>query len=280
MKNFVSEILISAALFANSDFVSAEVADYSLYLELATDNVKSDRAYMEFTAQLLAHSFSLGAGTSSLSEDSAELDPNVYNFSYNYEVDKSWDIGTRYERWGASERIWTDTFSLKLGFNYENWRFQVSPEYRDIELYSQERQGRRLSRSFNSTALALDVSYYGFDPFEITVRGKAYDYSINPKIFDRPFVGRTLTLQALSYSRGLTDYYASAELAYNFLQQRIGFEQTRIESAVDGAHSDISTVRLDYFSQSSWILSLEAGYSDVSSGDSLVYGLAGVTYNW
>ncbi|HED17414.1 MAG TPA: hypothetical protein ENI64_11450 [Gammaproteobacteria bacterium] len=87
-------------------------------------------------------------------------------------------------------------------------------------------------------------------------------------------------MQALSYSRGLTDYYASIELAYNLLKQRIGLEQTRIESAVDGAHSDLTTVRLDYFSQFSWMLSLETGYSTVSTGDDLVYGLAGVTYTW
>jgi len=280
MNKIVTAILVPAALLVNVDLVMAEPADYSLYLELATDNIQSDRAYMEFSATQRAHSFSVGLGTSSLREENTELDPNIYNFSYNYEIDKSWDIGTRYERWGASERIWTDTFNLELGINSGDWRFLISPEYRDIQLYSQPRRGRRISRSFYSTALALDVNYFGFDPFEITVRGKLYDYSINPEIFDRPFVGRSLSLQALSYSRGLTDYYASAELAYNFLKQRIGFEQTRIKSAVDAAHSDLSTVRLDYFSQSSWMLSLEAGYSKVSSGGDLIYGLAGVTYSW
>lgn len=256
--------------------------EYSLYLELAADSVDSDRAYMEFSAAKDAHTFSLGAGTTSLAEDSVELDPNIYNVSYNNQMNTDWDIGVRYERWGASERIWTDTYNLDLGFNHADWRFVLSPEYRDIELYSQPRGSSsiRVSRSFHSTAVAMDVHYYGFDPLEITLSGKAYDYSINPEFFNNPLAGRVLSLQALSYSRGLTDYYTAIELAYNFLHQRIGFEQTRIESAVDGAHSDISTVRIDYYSQSSWILSLEAGYSEVSSGGDLTYGLAGITYNW
>ena len=279
MKKVFFITLLPAAIFAYIP-LHAEPAEYSLYLELATDDAGSDRAYTEFSVRSNAHSFSIGAGTISLSEDSVELDPNIYTVSYIYQLNTVWDIGTYYERWGASERIWTNTFILDFGINYGDWRFLISPEYRDIELYSQPRRGRRESRSFHSTAIALDVHYYGFDPFEITVSGKTYDYSINPEIFDNPLAGRELSLQALSYSRGLTDYYTSVELAYNFLKQRIGFEQTRIESAVDEAHSDISTVRLDYFSQSSWILSLEAGYSDVSSGGNLVYGLAGVTYNW
>lgn len=280
MKKILSGILLPAALSAFISSACAEPADYSLYLELATDNVDSDRAYMEFSVRSNAHSFSLGAGTISLSEESVELDPGIYNVSYVYQLNKVWDIGTRYERWGASQRIWTNTFNLDLGINYGDWGFTISPEYRDIELYSQMRRARRVSRSFNSTAIAVDVRYFGFDPFEITVSGKAYDYSIDPRVFDRPLAGRVLSLQALSYSRGLTDYYASVGLAYNFLKQRIGLEQTRIESAVDDAYSDLSTVRLDYFSQSSWILSLEAGYSDVSSEGSLVYGLAGITFTW
>ncbi|HED17415.1 MAG TPA: hypothetical protein ENI64_11455 [Gammaproteobacteria bacterium] len=62
MKKFISVILLPIAFFLNNALADTDPTDYSLYLELATDNVKSDRAYMEFSARSNAHSFSVGAG--------------------------------------------------------------------------------------------------------------------------------------------------------------------------------------------------------------------------
>ncbi len=271
-------ILLFSAL--NITLIQADETEYSLYLEAASDDADTDRYYSELTVINNDHLFAIGVDITRVPEIPTDLSANGYNVSYNYQLNTAWDLGASYERWGTDQRILADTLNINIGLKTDNWQFLLSPEYRNIKIYSQARNNRRVSRSFHSTTVGVDAWYYGFDPFEISVGGKKYDYSIDTRIFTNPAAGRVLSLQALLYTRGLTDYYYSYELAYNFPHQRIGIERTRIESAVDEEHSDVTSLRLNYFSQTNWILTLEAGQTEASSGGDLTYGLVGINFNW
>ena len=256
---------------------------YSLYLEAAHDESGTTDSYAEWSwGNDNGYGLTLGAGYTRLERAGESLDPVTGLIRGDIPVGRGLTVSPGYSHWGASQRILTDTLTLDLAWDAGDWRLSLIPEYRNIKLYSRPlgMGGTIRSRSFNSRALEAGVDYYGLDPVRLNLAYKAYDYSINPQVFTNPLAGVILSVQALTYSRGLTDHYTRLGVGYAFEQSELTVEQTWLESAVDGRNSNIGRVRLDWHATPTATLSLEAGLSDPDGLDSNLYGLLGLGLDW
>lgn len=188
------------------------------------------------------------------------------------------------EHWGDEGAFVSDTWRLNLGLNGEYWSFHLRPQQSTHTLYVESSCTVCPSRvEVNGTAVAVDAAYYSDGPWSFNMGYMKHDYdrdvsvlAQHPRLMQLMFSPATLNL-----ANGFQDYQVSLGLSYAESWGVLGYDWLKSVSKVDGAVTTMNSVSYSTSLSEQWRLRLHAGrQQNEDTGSSLVFGGAGLTYNW
>lgn len=263
-----------------------------LTLELGKDSAETREAYADldlgFNNGMHLRGM-LGKSRQQSPEGALETDSRLVGISSDY--DATIVGGFDYEYWGDQDVLETHTRRFKLGANTDNWYFQLSYEDRLSRVYTNDTtifyRGRFIqlpdTYEVDSTGKGLNVSYYGFYPWSVSVAYIRYTYDrdvsvleTHPRLLQAMFSSSTLGMTS-----GLEAWRRSADLGYNFDWGVIGISGSQSASEVDGSIADNGAVYMVWDLSPDWSLTLTGGRSATdNSADTVSYGRAAVSHRW
>jgi len=212
----------------------------------------------------------------------------------------------RYSWWGLSNKLEITTHRLELIYNTDDWRINLIPQRRSIDLHCKIHPIYYVSATLQalfpnlpqycadnpvldivSDDITIGLSYYGADPWFMRVDYTWYNYDRNiaalpsaPPIFTL-FFHLAFPPFAVQQTYALEDEHISLELGYAFDTTRIGIHGSRGVSVVDDSVSTSVSLYLNWQMDKHWTMDIEGGVSEhsLSSGE-VYFGSVGLTYGW
>ena len=204
------------------------------------------------------------------------LDTNTYTAGYAFHSNRKFRLGIDFEHWGDENKITTDTGSVFLALDYYDFTFTVSPQYRQIEVFSDT----NCSGTIDNTALALDAKYFPNKYLAFSAGYVTFDYSKERDALldcavseDIPFlVGR---LKSVADDNQLL-------LGINFFlnTETLALDWARVESAIDGDFTYILTAYVATDTFDDWTLGLTIGTQENYDDTTTDFIKGSVTYYW
>ncbi|WP_455366802.1 hypothetical protein [Kaarinaea lacus] len=204
------------------------------------------------------------------------LDTNTYAAGYAYHSIKQYRLGFDFEHWGEENKITTDTVSAFLAFDVYDFVFTVSPQYRQIDVFTDA----DCNGSIDNTAIVFDTKYYpnrylGFSAAYVT-----FDYSKERDTLlgcaeseDIPFiVGRLKTVADDNQMLLGINFFMDTET--------YSLDWARVESAIDGDTTYILTAYVATDRLDEWTLALTIGTQDNYDDTTTDFIKGSVTYYW
>ena len=250
-----------------------ESADSSLWLEYNIGLENSKNYYAELDLAIVAdHHLLLGGGKSDVLTLTDRVDLYTLTLGYNSPYGAPFEYGLIYDFWGNTDELWTNTLSVPLRWNTQNWSLSLRPQFMRIFLYTQRRFNRtRRLHSSDSRALSGEVTYYGFERWELGVSASAYSYEADLSKLDSPIAPFLFSDITLVLSYGFPSSRLAASLAYNFDNWRLGIRQEQTISAVDDSRLDITSLSSNFYLSNDFSLLLEAGYIGIENSQPYNY---------
>ncbi len=246
--------------------LSPEPLDSSLGLDynIGLENSKNYHANLDLVVAGDRH-LQLGAGKSDVLTLTDRV--NLYNLTlgYNSRYGAPFEYGLVYDYWGNTNDLWTNTLSIPLRWNTQNWSVSLQPQFMRLYLYTQRlNRPQRLHRS-NSHALSGSINYYGFDRWELGVSGSTYHYQADLSRLNNPIAAFLFNDVTLLLSYGFPSSRLAGNIAYNFDSWRLGIKQEQTISAVDTSKLNVTSVNTTFYLSKRFSLTMDAGYIGIEN---------------
>lgn len=246
--------------------LTPEPQDSSINLEYNIGQENSKNYYTELDLVVADDQhLQLGVGKSDVLTLTERV--NLYNLTlgYNSRYGAPFEFGLVYDYWGNTNDLWTNTLSIPLRWNTQNWSLSLQPQFMRIYLYTQRfNRPRRLHRS-NSRSLSGSINYYGFNRWELGVSGSTYYYQADLSKLNNPIAEFLFNDVTLLLSYGFPSSRIAGNIAYNFDSWRLGIKQEQTISAVDASKLYISSINTTFYLSNSFSLLMEAGYIGIEN---------------
>jgi hypothetical protein len=205
------------------------------------------------------------------------LDTNTYAAGYAFHSHKKFRIGVDFEHWGDENKITTDTLSVFLALDLYDFTVTVSPQYRQIEIFTGE---TNCSGSIDNNAVALDVKYFPNRYLAFSAGYVTYDYSKDRDTLlscadseDIPLlVGRLKSVADDNQTLLGVNFFVNTET--------FALDWARVESAIDGDISYILTAYAATDRLDDWTLGLTAGTQENYDDTTTDFIKGTLTYYW
>jgi hypothetical protein len=205
------------------------------------------------------------------------LDTNTYAAGYAFHSRKKFRIGVDFEHWGDENKITTDTLSVFLALDLYDFTVTVSPQYRQIEIFTGE---PNCAGSIDNNAVALDVKYYPNRYLAFSAGYVTFDYSKDRDTLlscaeseDIPLlVGRLKSVADDNQTLLGVNFFVNTET--------FALDWARVESAIDGDISYILTAYAATDRLDDWTLGLTAGTQENYDDTTTDFIKGTLTYYW
>ena len=280
--------LVSGRLYAGGEHVPAS----SITLEMGRDSADTNDAYLDadlgFTNGLHLRGMVGGSRQESATETYTSRS-RLLGISSDYSAPVV--AGFDYEYWGEDDSMSTRTKRFKLGINTDNWYVQLIYEDRNTELTTNGstvvRRGKLVKLPDNvdvaSTGKGINISYYGFYPWSVSVAYIKYDYEKDVTALEKyPLWAQSVfAASTLGMATGLESWRRSADLSYNFDWGAIGVSGSQSESVVDQSIASSGAVYVSWDISKLWTMTVTAGQSGVdNTAEKTNYARAALTHRW
>ena len=280
---FVALIYLpSLVQVAIADDLSIDPAPYFpsfVNVDYGVDSEES-RDFFIFTnlAVALNNRFSIGYGHHNeiVRGSLEELDTNTYVLGYTYFANIDFRFGVDYEHWGDEEKITTDTFSAFVSFDISNFILTFSPQYRQIEIITES----NCSGSLDNTALAADAKYFINRNWAITAGYATFDYSNERDELLGCVAEEEIPFLVARLKSVADDNQVLLGVNLYINTEHFSLDWARIESAIDGDMSFVTTAyaATDVFDD--WTLALTVGNVENYDDTTTSFIKGSVTHYW
>ena len=224
------------------------------------------------------HRLSLGVGSQdeTVTRSEEELDSNTYLVGYSYYKHQGLQVGAEYENWGEKDKITTDTYSVFISFSVDMLSVSISPQYRDITVYTES----QCSGNIDSNALKIDLDLYPADSWSVSASYTSYDYSKNRSrllgcVDQSELFLIVARLQTVAY-----DYQSAIGFEYYQDTETYGIQWSQAESAIDasithGMYTYVSSDALD-----DWSITFTLGRQENFDKSTTDFLQGALTYYW
>ena len=227
---------------------------------------------------LSSHRLILGIGgqDETVSRSEEELDTHTYLVGYNYYRSRDLQVGFDYENWGEQDKIITDTYSVSVSFSIDILSVSVSPQYRNITVYTDS----QCSGDIDSEALKIDLSLYPSTSWSFSAGYVSYDYSKNRSRLLKCVDPDELYLIVARLQSVTYDNERALGFEYYHDTETYGLHWTQYESAIDGAitrglNTYMSTDMLD-----NWSITIALGTQENIDDTTTEFLQGTLTYYW
>jgi len=151
-------------------------------------------------------------------------------------------LGVAY--WGDDDILDSVDLRASLYFRGDRGSLSFDYEYRDFELVL-PRIGMLSRRrvNFDANGVGLGARLDLTDTIDLSVKGIAYDYSVDLRLDPNRDIVNLISVSRLSLINSLVDYRANIGLGIDFGFKRLEFEIAQWEGAVAGARTNSYSLR-------------------------------------
>ena len=146
--------------------------------------------------------------------------------------------------WGDDDILDSADLRASLYFKGDNGSLSFDYEFRDFELVL-PRIGDfpRRRANFDAQGLGITARLDLTDRVDVSLRGIAYDYSVNLRLDPSRDIVNVISVSRLSLINTLVDYRANIGLGIDFGLRRLVFDVAQWEGAVAGARTNSYSLR-------------------------------------
>lgn len=237
------------------------------------DSNESNAGGMGIAVQMYESAeFSVNFGTETISDSAGDIDIDSYGAGLATLNGEQMDIGLFYNFWGKEEELTIHTWTLPVTFYLLDWTVGITPEHRDISLWTNNFSGVRHKIGIQSKGIQTRVTHHRLFPFEWWIEYADYSYNRELSSLNTRLAALLFSNTSLQLSSSFVDHRTAMAMRYHFdtVQLELSFGQSL--SAVDGSHTDnfeLST--LIKFSEL-FSIKLSAGVTRPETGEEGEYG--------
>lgn len=237
------KIFLYCALLLWAGTVAAEeenqnfVGIFSLsYMQDSNDSSFSDMGVgiqMYDTAE-----FSFYAGKETISDTKGDIETGLYGFGVGSLNGEQADIAINFDYWGKQEELTVATWSLPISFYLMDWTVGITPEFRDIALWTNSFSGTRRKFGRTSKGIQARITHHRWYPFEWWIEYANYSYNSNISGLNTRLAGLIFSNTSLQLSSSFIDYRTALAMRYYFDLFQLELKYGQSVSAVDQSRTD------------------------------------------
>jgi hypothetical protein len=146
--------------------------------------------------------------------------------------------------WGDDRILDSADLRTSLYFRGDKGYLSFDYEFRDFELQLPDfDMFRRRKITFDANGVGLGARIDLTDKVDLSLKGIAYDYSVNLRLDPNRDIVNVISVSRLSLINSLVDYRAKIGLGFDVGQKRLEFDVAQWEGAVAGARTNSYSVR-------------------------------------
>ena len=205
-----------------------------------------------------------------------ELDTNTYVLGYVYYSSTNFRLGADFEHWGDENKLTTDTFSLFISLDISDFVLTVSPQYRQIEIFTES----NCSGNLDNSALAMDAKYFLNRNWAFTAGYATFDYSDDRDDLLGCVAPEEIPFLVARLKSVADDNQVLLGVNFYFNTETYSLDWARIESSIDGDMTYVTTAyaATDVFDD--WTLALTLGTQENYDDTTTNFIKGSVTYYW
>ncbi len=211
----------------------------SLWLEYGRNSTGGDDAYLEAAFDLAQnrreHRLTLGAGGTLGNGDGP--DTTLFIAAFAHRIERPVFPELRYQFWGERQSFTTQTVSPSLTWYGHRGLLRLSPQVREITIYTTAPRASRPKITTSSYGLGADLVIYLGERWELSARGTRHLYADDPALLTTRAAAILLSSSGLDLSAGLLDWQLGWGGGYWFDRLHLTLEHTVSVYATDGSRA-------------------------------------------
>ena len=221
-------------------------------------------------------SFGYGLQDETVSTSEEELDSTTYLVGYSYYSERRFQLGAEYEKWGETDKIITETYSVSISFNIAMLSVSVSPQFRNITVYTNS----QCSGDIDSEALEVELGLFPSDSWSLSASYSSYDYSQNRTRLLSCVDPAELYLVVARLQTVAFDNQRSLGFEYYLDTETYGLKWAQDESAIDGEVTRGIQTYLTTDALNDWSITVLLGAQENIDNSTTRFIQGTLTYYW